>query len=264
MHKVLVTIGATTGLLLGLPLLSSAASAASFSASSSLTASATLSGAALPLVDIFDDSVGPLFDAFGVATAFADAGVIIDMVGLTGSGFSEVSGSASAPYGEAFATSDSFLTVDIFNDTGADLTFTLTYSMLADSFADYVGADLVGATYAGAYTYSEVGVYVENDAFDVLLDDFLLSESCAESFLPALMPCVAGETMQSDSQSLLGGVFTTTIADGEGRYIEFYSESFGTAFVTSVPVPAALPLLAAGLGALGLTRLRRRTADRRG
>lgn len=263
MQKILMTIGATTGLLLGLPLSSSAVSAASFGASSSLSVSGTLTGAGLPRVDFFDDSIAPFFEIFGAATADADGDVTFDMPSRTGTGFTDVSGAASAPYGDVLAYASAFLAVDIFNDTGGDLTFTLTYSMLADSFADYDPAEAADG-YAGAYSFSTVGVYVENDAFDVLLDDTLFAESCAESFIAALIPCVAGETSQTVSQSMPSGFFSTTLANGEGRHLEFYSVSYGAAFVASVPVPAALPLLAAGLGAMGVIRLRRRTAERQG
>lgn len=180
------------------------------------------------------------FGANGNAAATASANSILSGAVAT----AEISGSGSAsgaPFGSAFAKGFSLFDLEITNGSSTEsvfLPFILDYQISASALGGGAFSEAF-ANIGGLVTY---GPNSEFTAFD---DTLSLS------------------TTTGDMTDLLSGSFgfTLEIAPGDFAFIAASLDAEGSALDTSVnvapvPLPAGLPLLVGGLGALALLRRR--------
>lgn len=257
------------GLIAGVSLLSPAAATAA-TASAVLSAWARASGSIVlttsgsPAIDGQDDSYGDNIYGSGSGRGRADFDTMVDVPGLSGSAFSELDLTAGPKEGSVDGYVDSAFVFEIVNTTGADIAYEITYSLVGEltaSYRPYMPGHFVFSEALG-YAMAGLTVWTGNDG--VLLEDVAETEVCVASEFYSDDYCLSSPTTRSGQFSFLDAVFSGVIAPGDELRATFYTYSDGYVGatpdprLTPAPVPASLPLLAGGLGLLGMAGLRRR------
>jgi hypothetical protein len=189
--------------------------------------------------DAFTDIDIDLGSTSNTDSAFADGAVI--------EGAASASGAADVPGGVIGTFASSFISADILNLSGEDLTFEVSFALFASTEADI---DLVPGFFTDALAFAEAEIALTSST-SADIGDILLETVTAES------DALFGFGLPTDEDDFAVSLSFVIAAD-DFATLDLAADVEGAAAVipSVIPLPATLPLMLGGIGLLAWARRR--------